>query len=36
MANVITGAKAIVKIGGQTVGYATGISITESTLNGRV
>ena len=36
MANVITGAKAIVKIGGETVGYATGISINESTLNGRV
>lgn len=36
MANVITGAKAIVKIGGQVAGYATGVSITESILNGRV
>jgi len=36
MANVITGAKAIVKINGQTCGYATGISIQESQLNGRI
>ena len=36
MANVITGAKAIVKVGGKIAGYATGISVTESILNGRV
>lgn len=36
MANVITGAKAMVKIGGETVGYATGIQITEVLLNGRI
>lgn len=36
MANVITGAKAIVKVGGEVAGYATGISVTESILNGRV
>lgn len=35
-ANVITGAKAKVKIGGVTVGYATGVSIVETTINGRV
>jgi len=36
MANVITGAKAIVKVGGEVAGYATGISITEAIMNGRV
>ena len=36
MANIITGAKAIVKIDGKVCGYATGISIQESQLNGRV
>jgi hypothetical protein len=36
MANIITGAKAIVKIDGKVAGYATGISIQESQLNGRV
>jgi len=36
MANIITGAKAIVKIDGQVCGYATGVSIQESQLNGRV
>ncbi len=36
-ANVITGAKAKIRIPGVgIVGYATGISITENTLNGRV
>jgi hypothetical protein len=36
-ANVITGAKAKIRIPGKgIVGYATGISITENTLNGRV
>jgi hypothetical protein len=35
-ANVITGAKAKVRINGIVVGYATGINITEATLNGRV
>ena len=35
-ANVITGAKAKVKINGTTVGYATGVSIVENTINGRV
>lgn len=34
--NVITGAKAKIRINGTVVGYATGISITETTLNGRV
>ena len=36
MANVITGAKAKITINGAVVGYATGISISENTLNGRV
>ncbi len=36
MANVITGAKAKITINGAVVGYATGISIAENTLNGRV
>ena len=36
MANVITGAKAMVKIGGKTVGYATGIQVTEVLMNGRI
>lgn len=36
MANVITGAKAKITIDGNVVGYATGISISENTLNGRV
>jgi len=36
MANVITGAKAKITIDGTVVGYATGISIAENTLNGRV
>ena len=36
MANVITGAKAKITIDGTVVGYATGISISENTLNGRV
>ena len=36
MANVITGAKAKITIDGNVVGYATGISIAENTLNGRV
>lgn len=35
-ANVITGAKAKVRINNVVVGYATGINIAESTLNGRV
>ena len=35
-ANVITGAKAKVRINGIVVGYATGINVTETTLNGRV
>jgi len=35
-ANVVTGAKAVVKIDGVVAGYATGISVTEVTLNGRV
>jgi hypothetical protein len=36
-ANVITGAKAKIRIPGKgIVGYATGISIQENTLNGRV
>lgn len=34
--NIITGAKAIVKIDGKVAGYATGVSISENTLNGRV
>ena len=34
--NIITGAKAIVKIEGKVAGYATGVSISENTLNGRV
>lgn len=34
--NIITGAKAIVKIDGNVAGYATGVSISENTLNGRV
>lgn len=34
--NVITGAKALIKIEGSVAGFATGISITESTFNGRV
>lgn len=34
--NVITGAKALIKIDQKTAGFATGISITESTFNGRV
>lgn len=34
--NVVSGAKALIKIGGEVVGYATGISITETTFNGRV
>ncbi len=41
MANVITGAKAMVKMADsagvmRTVGYATGIQITEVLLNGRI
>jgi hypothetical protein len=35
-ANVVTGAKAIIKLDGVVAGYATGISVTEVTLNGRV
>lgn len=35
-ANVITGAKAKVRINGVVVGYATGINVSETTLNGRV
>lgn len=34
--NVITGAKAIIKIDDSVAGYATGISISEVTFNGRV
>ncbi len=34
--NVISGAKALIKIEGKIIGYATGISITETTINGRV
>ena len=34
--NVITGAKAIIKIDDDVAGYATGISISEVTFNGRV
>jgi len=34
--NVISGAKALIKINGSVAGYATGISITETTFNGRV
>lgn len=35
-ANVMTGAKAILKVDGRVLGYATGLQISESTLNGRV
>jgi hypothetical protein len=36
-ANVITGAKAKIRIPGKgIIGYATGISISENTLNGRI
>ena len=34
--NVITGAKAILKVNGRVLGYATGLQISEMTLNGRV
>lgn len=34
--NVISGAKALIKVDGKIVGYASGISITETTINGRV
>ena len=34
--NVITGAKALIKINDKIAGFATGISISESTFNGRV
>jgi len=34
--NVITGAKAIIKIDGDVAGYATGISVSEISFNGRV
>jgi hypothetical protein len=34
--NVISGAKALIKVEGSVVGYCTGISITETTFNGRV
>jgi hypothetical protein len=34
--NVITGAKAILKVDGRVLGYATGLQISEMTLNGRV
>lgn len=34
--NVISGAKALIKIDGAVVGYATGIQMTETTFNGRV
>lgn len=34
--NVISGAKALIKIDQKVAGYATGISITETTINGRV
>ena len=34
--NVITGAKAIIKIDNDVAGYATGISVSEITFNGRV
>jgi len=34
--NVISGAKALIKINNKVAGYATGISITETTINGRV
>lgn len=34
--NVITGAKAIIEIDNQVAGYATGISVSEVTFNGRV
>lgn len=34
--NVISGAKALIKIDSKVAGYATGISITETTINGRV
>lgn len=34
--NVITGAKAIIKIDDAVAGYATGISVSEVTFNGRV
>lgn len=34
--NIISGAKAIVRANGKILGYATGVSISETTLNGRV
>lgn len=34
--NVMTGAKAILKVNGRVLGYATGLQISEMTLNGRV
>lgn len=34
--NVISGAKALIKFDQEVVGYATGVSVTETTFNGRV
>jgi hypothetical protein len=34
--NIVSGAKALIKVNEKVLGYATGISITETTFNGRV